>query len=164
MWTKIAAFLMLGMLAPASSAEAPDLQLVDQYLQTFDRLAEGDESQVPQIKAAWPGAQAQLVGALRARDPRAPSRLVLLMLLQIGGSVPIESEMGRAWREYVGIDFPVHDTGPTPVYFVSDFYFWWTENRSEKHDVPLLAQWVERDFAKESVLPMYRRWKDAARN
>jgi hypothetical protein len=163
MWMRIAAFLMLGMIAPASRAEAPDLQLVDQYLQTFDRFAEGDESLVPQMKAAWPGAQAQLVGALRARDPRAPSRLVLLMLLQIGGSVPIESDIGRAWREYVGIDFPVHDTKSAPVYFVSDFYFWWTENRSEKHDIPLLAQWVERDFAKESVLPMYRRWKFEAR-
>lgn len=134
-----------------------DLSSIDAYLQTWDRFAQGDNSLAPKLKEIWPEARNALISALEAEDPRAPSRLVFLMLVQVGGSVPVSSETGRAWGEYVGKDFPVQKTDTGDAYFAPDFYSWWKAHQSSQYDLPLLREWLERDSAKKTVIPMYER-------
>jgi hypothetical protein len=140
-----------------ASAEEIDLTPLDAYLGIWDRFAQGDNLLVQQLNSTWPQARETLISALRAKDPRAPSRLVFLMLVQVGGSIPVDSETGRAWRDFVGEFSTVKGKDGKEVYFAADFYHWWTRHRSAQDDLPLLVAWLSRDFARNTVIPMYER-------
>jgi hypothetical protein len=147
---------VLVVLTGVAKADALDLGPIDSHLAMWDRFAQGDRSLVPKMNETWPRARTALVEALKAKDPRAPSRLVFLMLVQVGGSVPVDSEMGQTWRNHVP-DFPAHEVDSEKVYFAADFYAWWKRNESPQHDLPLLREWLSRDFARTHVIPMYER-------
>ena len=139
-----------------TKADEPNLTAIDSYLTMWDRFAQGDNSLVPKLKESWPVARSELVKALEAKDRRAPSRVVFLVLVQIGGSIPVDSEIGRAWHSYAG-EFPSQDLGKGSEYFAADFYGWWKRNQSPSNDLPLLVEWLSRDLARTKWIPMYER-------
>lgn len=139
-----------------TNAAAADLTAVDRYLALWDAFAQGDKSLVPSIKEQWPAAEAALRSALLEKDPRAPSRVVFLTVVQVGGAIPVDSAMGRAWKAYAP-EFPEADLKGQKQYFAGDFWAWWVAHKSEKHDLQLLQEWARRDFARTTVIPMYER-------
>jgi hypothetical protein len=149
-------FVLVAMVLWLVLARASDgnLSPVDSYLAMCDRFAQGENSLAPKINDAWPAARESLIEGLNAKDPRSPSRVVFLMLVQVGGSMDVDSDLGHAWRNYVG-DFPVTEDGSRKVYFAADFYSWWRQHQSTRNDLPLLREWMSRDFAKITVIPMY---------
>ena len=50
----------------------------------------------------------------------------------------------------------VKSQGKSPVFFSADLYFWWLENSSRYKAFPLLDDWLQREFARDTVIPMYR--------
>lgn len=153
---RVFALPVVAMVVAMACASQSDLAPIDDYLDMWDRFAQGDNALVPSLKEAWPDAQACLVKALTAKDPRAPSRIVFLMMVQVGGAIPVDSRLGRAWSGYVR-DFPVTKRESGDVYFAADFYSWWKGHQSNQFDIPLLREWLSRDFARTSVIPMYER-------
>src|SRR4030095_5769121 len=75
---------------------SPDFSFIDAYLTTWDRFAQGANQLAPQIKRDTPRFQQELAVALRQGDRRAPSRLIFYAVVQVGGFIPHESELGRA--------------------------------------------------------------------
>jgi hypothetical protein len=144
---------MILWLVPARASEG-NLSSVDSYLAMWDRFAQGENSFAREINDAWPAARESLIRGLNAKDPSFPSRVVFLMLVQVGGSMDVDSDLGRAWRNYVG-DFPVTEDDSRKVYFAADFYSWWRRHQSTRNDLPLLREWLSRDFAMKTVIPMY---------
>lgn len=142
--------------------EVPDFKFIDGYLTTWDRFAQGAADLVPQLNRDAPRFQRQLAEALKQGDRRAPSRLVFYTVVQVGGSIPYDSELGRACERLVGSEVPVFtpDKGG-PSYFAGDLYFWWQRHRAEFESFPLFDEWSEREFAKKTVIPMY---ESAAKN
>jgi hypothetical protein len=150
------AAVMFGVVAMANAAPV-DLAPVDKYLETWDRFARGDNTLVKRLDADWPKASAALVKALEAKDRRAPSRVAFLTFVQVMGFIPAESELGRAWRGYAGDKFPVSDLSGKKQYAAWDFYAWWKKNQSPSEDLPLLRQWMSREFARNVAIPQYER-------
>ena len=146
--------ILLGIATSATAAQV-DLAPIDRYLETWDRFAQGDNALVDRLNNDWPKARAALVKALEAKDRRAPSRIVFLTLVEVAGTVPVNSELGRAWRGYVGEAFPISDHTGEKDYAAWDFYVWWTKNPAPHDDLPLLRQWLSREFARTTVIPMY---------
>ena len=133
-----------------------DIALVDGFLSKWDRFAQGENDLVPQIKELTPDFQQSLIRLLNSRDPRAPARLVFYAVVQVGGSVDVDSELGRAAKPILGDDFAIttsKDGGGK--LFAGDLYFWWHDHKNEFQAYPLFDQWNERDFAKATVVPMY---------
>ncbi len=84
--------------------------------------------------------------------------MVFYMLVQVGGSTPVDSALGKAWADYAGPTFPVTDSGKGErVFFMADFHAWWKANRDPVNDLPLLHEWLGRDFARNMVVPMCER-------
>src|SRR5262249_58644649 len=83
-----------------------DLELVDQYLATWDRFARGANELVPFLKKNKQAFEAALARLLDAQDRRAAGRLVIYAVVQIGGSIPVDSELGRAAAAVLGPEFP----------------------------------------------------------
>ena len=130
---------------------------VDQYLEAWDAFAQGDNSLVPVLNEDFPRFSAALAGLLGSGDPRAPARAVFFALVQVGGFIPVESEIGAALAPVLGPAFPVTETEDSPPsYFAGDLYFWWLENDSGFQAYELLDEWLTREFARTTVIPMYQ--------
>jgi len=83
--------------------------------------------------------------------------LVFYTVVQVGGSIRIDTELGKAALAFVGENFPITRTKDDgDVLFAADLYFWWEENRAQYEPFPLFDEWRKRDFAQKIVLPMYR--------
>jgi len=135
-----------------------DLQLVDGYLEKWDRFAQSENQLVPELRDNKTGFEAALARLLRAGDKRAPARMVFYPVVQVGGSIPADSELGKASAAVLGPDFPVTTTKEGErVYFGGDLYLWWEANRGKYEAFPLFDEWSKRDFAQSVVIPMYRR-------
>jgi hypothetical protein len=142
-------------MAYASDQLAPS---IDPYLADWDHFATGDKSLAPRIKSGKGEFERLLADALSNHLPSAPSRITFYMLVQVGGSVPVNSALGRAWSKYVGPGFPTTDPDENEqTFFVADFYAWWKAHRDPNQDLPLLQEWLDRDFAKKAVIPMCER-------
>jgi hypothetical protein len=134
-----------------------DLKLVDQYLAAGDRFAQGDNELVPFLKKNRGAFEVALAQLLNARDRRAAGRLVFYPVVQVGASISVDSDLGRAAAALLGPDFPVTTNKQGErVYFAGDLFFWWCENREAYDSYPLLEEWSEREFARRVVVPMYR--------
>ena len=134
-----------------------DLQLVDGYLEKWDRFAQSENQLVPELRDNKTGFEAALARLLRAGDKRAPARMVFYPVVQVGGSIPADSELGKASAAVLGPDFPVTTTKEGErVYFGGDLYLWWEANRGKYEAFPLFDEWSKRDFAQTVVIPMFR--------
>jgi hypothetical protein len=151
--TPVADATVPGVSAPTRES---DLEAVDEYLVKWDRFAQGENDQVAFLrenKTAFERALAQL---LTIKDKRAPARMVFYAVVQVGGAIPVDSELGRAALATLGPDFPVvtGDDGEE-VLFCADLYFWWQDNKQAYEAYPLFEEWGKRDFAQQVAIPMY---------
>jgi hypothetical protein len=134
-----------------------DLSLVDEYLIKWDQFAQGDKEVVPYIRDNKLIFESALARLLRAHDPGAPARLVFYPVVQVGGGIPLDSELGLAAAEVLGKDFPIVVTKEgRKVFFAADLYFWFEKHQSEFDHFKAFDDWASRDFAKKTVIPMYR--------
>jgi hypothetical protein len=134
-----------------------DIQVVDDYLASWDLFAQGGNELVPELRDAQPEFEAALTRLLNARDRRAPARMVFYPVVQVGGAIPVDSTLGQACSALLGPDFPVTTTeNGQRVYFGGDLYLWWEANRRHYEPFPRFDDWTQRDFAQTVVIPMYR--------
>jgi hypothetical protein len=138
-----------------------DIEQVDAYLAKWDRFANGEKSLVPELNRDGPAAIAALGSALKANDKRAPARLVFLTVVQVGGGIPVDSELGKSASRLLGASFPSVKAKKGPVYFAGDLYFWWLDHKKEYEAYPLFDEWSKREFARTTVIPTYERMRAA---
>jgi hypothetical protein len=135
---------------------SPDFQFIDAYLTTWDRFAQGNNDLVPQLNRDTPKFQRQLAEALNQGDKRAPSRLVFYAVVQVGGFIAYDSELGHASERVLGKDIPIFTAKDGKrTYFAGDLYFWWERHQGEFDGFPLYDEWCHREFARKTVIPMY---------
>jgi hypothetical protein len=133
-----------------------DLALVDDYLAKWDRFAQGENELVPFLKENKGQFETALARMLNAKDERAPARMVFYTVVQVGGSIPVDSELGKAAAITLGPDFPVTTAEDGKrLYFCGDLYFWWQDNQKKFKAYPLFDEWSKRDFAQTVAIPMY---------
>jgi hypothetical protein len=133
-----------------------DFKFIDSYLKTWDRFAQGAKELGLQIKQDAPRFQQLLALALSQGDKRAPSRLIFYAVVQVGGFIPCDSELGRACERYVSDEVAVFSSKKDErMYFAGDLYFWWERHKAEHEAFPLYEEWSHREFAKKTVIPMY---------
>jgi uncharacterized protein (DUF736 family) len=150
--------LISSLLVPSCGRQSssPDFKFIDGYLTNWDRFSQGANELVPQLKRDAPQFHAQLAEALKRGDKRAPSRLVFYAVVQVGGFIAYDSDLGRACERLVSSEVPIFTSEKGErSYFAGDLYFWWQRHRAEFESFPLYDQWSEREFAKKTVIPMY---------
>jgi hypothetical protein len=102
-----------------------DLTLVDGFLSKWDRLAQGENDLAPQIKQLTPEFEQALSRLLESRDSRAPARLVFYAVVQVGGYIEADSELGRAAKPTLDGDFNiVTNKDGVDTIFAGDLYHW----------------------------------------
>jgi hypothetical protein len=139
---------------------ANDLKVVDDYLSKWDRFAQRENELIPHIRDNKDLFEAALSRMLNAKDKRAPSRLVFYAVVQVGGFIALDSDLGKASAALLGPDFPIFTSKEgTRAYFAGELYSWWQDNRNKYDAYPLFEEWSQRDFAKSVVVPMYGRTK-----
>jgi hypothetical protein len=145
------------------SGQSPDFAFIDRYLSTWDKFAQGANELLPTLKADAPEFRSQLAAALRQGDQRAPSRFVFYAVVQVGGFIPADSELGQAFRERVGDAVPVFasEKDGSRSYFAGDLYFWWDAHKTDYPSFPLYDEWQRRDFTRNVAVKMY---ESAAKN
>jgi hypothetical protein len=139
------------------SGRSPDFGFIDQYLATWDKFAQGANDLMPLLKADAAKFRNQLAAALREGDQRGPSRFVFYAVVQVGGFIPADSELGRAFHERIGDAVPifVSEKDATRSYFAGDLYFWWEAHKTEFPSFLLYDEWRQGDFARNVAIKMY---------
>ena len=133
-----------------------DFKFIDDYLVAWDQFAQGHNDLIPQLKTNKQEFKTQLAAALNQGDKRAPSRLVFYAVVQVGGFIPYESELGKACEKMVGKEVAVFESKKGDrSYFAGDLYFWWGKKQGDFDKFPLYEEWRQRDFVKKTVIPMY---------
>jgi hypothetical protein len=138
-----------------------DVKLVDDFLAKWDQFAQGANELIPFINQNVQPFEAALTRMLDAGDRRAPGRLVFYAVVQVGGFIPLDSELGNASARWLGDDFPVFTSkNGTRAYFAGELYFWWQANREKYEPFPLFDEWSKREFARTVVVPMYTKTRE----
>lgn len=134
-----------------------DLQVVDDYLVKWDRFAQGENQLVPELRNGKAAFEAALTRLLVARDKRAPARMVFYPVVQVGGWISADSELGKASAGVLGPDFPIktHEKAGR-IYWGGYLYLWWEANRGKYEAFPLFDEWSRREFAQSVAIPMFR--------
>jgi hypothetical protein len=131
---------------------------VDQYLEKWDQFAQGSKELVPYLRDNKKQFEDALTQMLQSGNRQAPARMVFYPVVQVGGSIPAESPLGVAAIAVLGNDFNVTTTKEgTRVLFAADLFAWWEKHQGEYDHFSTFDDWQSRDFAKNTVLPMYRR-------
>jgi hypothetical protein len=135
-----------------------DIKLVDEYLEKWDRFAQGENTLVPYLKNNQGEFETALAHMLNANDKRGPARLVFYSVVQVGGFIPADSDLGKAGIQILGPDFPVTPTEKDKkALFSGELFNWWESHSKEYDTFALFDEWMQRDFAKQVVIPMYKR-------
>lgn len=143
--------------AKSRSAPSDSMDTIDNYLMAWDDFALGDNAKIEIINANKDAFENALSQALAKRDRRAPGRLVFLAVVMVGAPIGYNGKLGTAFRKIAGDVVPHTDSDGEPSYFPGDIYFWWVKNKDKFEAYPLLDDWLQRDFAKQTVIPMYER-------
>jgi hypothetical protein len=131
---------------------------VDEYLEKWDQFAQGSNNLVPYLRDNKAQFEETLTQLLRSGDRQAPARMVFYAVVQVGGSIPADSPLGIAALTVLGGDFKVTATKDGKrILFAADLFVWWEKHQGEYDDFPIFDDWQDRDFAKKTVIPMYRR-------
>lgn len=139
-----------------SKSSSPDFAFIDRYLVTWDRFAQGANELVPQLNRDTPRFQQLLAEALMQGDKRTPSRLVFYAVVQVGGFITYDSDLGRACERLVGSEVSIFTSeNGDRSYFAGDLYLWWQRHRGEYVAFALYNEWLQRDFSTQTVIPMY---------
>lgn len=152
--TLIAALISVG----CDSKPAPDFDLIDRYLSTWDSFAVGNSSLASQLNSGRAEFEHHLAEGLTRNDSRAASRLVYYAIVQVGGFIPLDSPLGQAASRSFSNPLPPlsESNDRRRGYFAGDLYFWWETNSNSYAGFGLIDEWKRRDFAKTVVIPMYR--------
>ncbi len=158
-------FLLCGFFAWAFSGcsadvsgQTTDLREADDYLQKWDRFAQGENQLAPLLRAERDRFEAALTRLLRAGDRAAPARMVFYAAVQVGGFFHVDSELGAAAAAILGPGFPsTNRKDGQRAYFAGELYFWWEENQERFEAYPLFDEWKRRAFAETVVIPFYRK-------
>ena len=142
-------------LTPGRKLMDNDILRVDEFLRKWDRFAQGENRLVAAINQMKCGFEVAMAKLFRDRDPRAPSRLVFYTVVQIGGFIDADSELGAAAKPILGDNFKTRSNDGTEIFFAGDLYFWWLDHQHEFVSFPLLDEWQRGDFAKSFAIPMY---------
>ena len=137
------------------SAQRVSFDTIDAFLESWDQFAQGRNELMPKIRAGTPAFESTLAAALRAKDPRAPSRVLFYAFVRVGLGIPTNSDLGRAWIEHAGPRFPIRTVEKDSVLLPPDFYQWWLRNRGRIESYALMDAWMKRDFARRTAIPMY---------
>ena len=152
-------FLMIfsSLFGGCSKNSTGDFAIIDKYLTTWDEFAQGNNGLAPVLKADAQRFSAELTAALKKSDSRAPSRFVFYAVVQVGGFIPLDSELGQAFHERFGDTVPIFtsDKDGKRCYFAGDLYFWWEAHKSEFAAYPLYDDWTQREFTKNVALKLY---------
>jgi hypothetical protein len=134
-----------------------DVRFVDDYLHKWDRFAQGENELIPHIRDNKDSFERALTRLLNAKDKRAPARLVFYAVVQVGGFVELESDLGKASSALLGSDFPIiKPREGIRAYFAGELYFWWQKNRDKYDSFPLFEEWIQREFTQTVVVPGYK--------
>ena len=140
-----------------------DFTKLDAYLSDWDQFAQGHNELAAELASRAPEFERDLSAALAAQDPRAPSRLVFYLVVQVGGFLPVNTPLGVEAGKLVGPAFPAFkQPGAPDRYFAGDMWFWWVDHRNHFATFPLLDEWANREFARTVVLPMYQQARHAS--
>lgn len=137
--------------------DSTNIQVVDDYLLKWDQFACGDNDLGPYLNENYPSFEASLTRLINTRDRRAASRLVFYVVVQVGGSIGVDTALGKAAIELVGPDFPIHSSEEDgDVLFAPNLYDWWVKSRGQYESFSLFDEWSKREFAQTTVIPMYQ--------
>ena len=101
-----------------------DLRIVDDYLNKWDRFANGKNELAPFLRENQKGFESALTRLLKAKDTRAPARMVFYPVVKVGGSIAVDSDLGMASAAILRGDLPVTTTKEGErVYFAGDLFF-----------------------------------------
>jgi hypothetical protein len=116
------------------------IQVVDDYLANWDRFAQGENELTPFLRENKAEFEAALTQLLSLNDERAPARMVFYTVVQVGGSIPVDSELGHAAAALLGPEFPVTTINMGErVFFCGDLFIWWENNAEHYASYPLLT-------------------------
>ena len=140
------------------SPTAPNFNLIDRYLSTWDSFAVGNSSLASQLQSGRAEFEHHLAEGLSRQDSRAASRLVFYAIVQVGGFIPLDSPLGMAASHSLSnLPPPLSESKDRGRgYFAGDLYFWWETNSSSYGGFALYDEWKRREFAKTVAIPMYR--------
>jgi hypothetical protein len=134
-----------------------DLQVVDEYLSKWDRFGQGENELAPFLRENQAAFETALTRMLNAKDKRAPARMAFYPVVQVGGAIPVDSDLGKAAAAVLGPEFPITITKKQGrVYFCGDLFFWWQDNGQKFEAYPLFGEWSKREFAQTVVIQMYK--------
>jgi hypothetical protein len=91
-------------------------------------------------------------------------RAAFYTIVQVGGFIELESELGEALSQVLGDRVRSRDrkeTG-TKVFFAGDLYEWLVAERSNLPTYPLFEDWHSREYARTVVIPLYKDMKERA--
>jgi hypothetical protein len=152
-------FLMIfsSLFGGCSNKPTGDFAFIDKYLTTWDEFAQGNNGLAPVVKADAQQFSAELTAALKKSDSRAPSRFVFYAVVQVGGFIPLDSELGQAFHERFGdaVSIFTSDKDGKQRYFAGDLYFWWEAHKSEFAPYPIYDDWSQREFTRNVALKLY---------
>jgi hypothetical protein len=149
--------IILGTALLTIAAEKYNFKFIDEYLANWDRFANGEKKLEQYLNDKKPSFEKELAIALRAKDKKAPARLVFYTVVQVGGFIAVDSDLGKAIAPYLGKRFPTtEDADKKRLYFAGELYFWWEKNKQTYEPMPLFEEWKTHDFAKNTIIPMYK--------
>jgi hypothetical protein len=148
--------LMLSLTRLFASDTGPDFVFIDDYLNRWDQFSQGSNQLIPSLKSDKERFLDELTTAVSMGDKRAMSRVVFYAVVQVGGFIPYDSPLGKAIEKAVGSQVAISslDNGEKS-YFAGDLYFWWEGHKKDYTAYPLYDEYIKRDFAKQTVIPMY---------
>jgi hypothetical protein len=131
--------------------------MIDTYLAGWVLFAQGKNNWIPVIRDNKEIFESTLSRLLDAGDKRAPSRIVFYTVVQVGGFIPIATQLGQAAAGLLGASCPVHTDDKTGErsYFAGDLYFWWQAHSQHYEPFVLFEDWMTQDFARNVAIPMY---------
>jgi hypothetical protein len=153
----ISIIFLLGIVGRLLAADPNgSLVFVDDYLGRWDRFAQGENSLVPYLRDNKKKFEGELASLLRAGDKNATGRVVFYAVVQVGGFIDVDSDLGREVAKAFG-SLPLTEVkdGEKKV-FAGDLYFWWQERKKDFLVYPLYEEWLKRDFTRNSVIQLYR--------
>jgi hypothetical protein len=128
---------------------------VDEYLNAWLYATRVENRIIGALSKEEHDCQSHLAKALRRGDLGAIPRLVLLMVVQVGGSVSASSDLGIELRKVLGTDFPLSKLDDGPSYFASDLCLWYLKHRDQYPAFVLMDEWLKSEFATQTVIPGY---------
>lgn len=135
-----------------------DFSFIDGYLTNWDAFAQGQKELLTTIKKDVTQFSSELSKALDKGDKRAPSRFVFFAVVQVGGFIPLDSQLGKAFHKQVGETVPIFtsEEDGKKSYFAGDLYFWWEKHKSEFAEYSLYDEWSKREFTRNVALKLYQ--------